>query len=376
MQYMITSYTLFQGHPQTRLSTMDMANIAEYMRCNKVISDLDLEETLNHESMAERSRKRDHCNLQDTVPDCLVNGGNMNTQEMLECFRNEVNFSSPLFRRALAAELGVSKMVVDNELILESGVEFVQNNAHVPFFTGVARREWAHKKPEYYQFYRYTNISHAHVEESVRKIIESAYVARLPGKVSNATVDLISNATFLRYMNDVDFHFDMPGVVIRLQDLEADIEFVAPCQAEVEAYARAGQSNVFVYSFDYIPRGSLIEEDKRFYSMFGDNSVLITRKDMTTHGFKLDAFHGLDHAFIFTQGYSSNFHIEPYSKRDRAMSKMLTRMLANFIIQGANPSTENFTWPMYTNDSAHYVSLNIPPRVIRGGCISQHRVLE
>ncbi|KAI1712156.1 carboxylesterase family domain-containing protein [Ditylenchus destructor] len=343
--------------------------MAEYMRCNKVISDADLEETLSHESTAERTRKRDHCNLQDTVPDCLVNGGNMNTEEMLTCFRNEVNFTSPLFRRALASELGVSKMIVDGELILEAGPDFVEKNAHVPFLTGVARREWAHKKPEYYQFYRYTNLTLPQVEEAVRKVIESAYVARLPVKVSNSTIDLISNATFLRYMEDVDFKvYDMPGVVTRLQDCVL-----------FKAYMRAGQSNLFVYSFDYFPRGTLVEEEKRFYSMFGDNTVSINRKDSSTHGFKLDAFHGLDHAFIFTQGkatflllfkyifvgYSSNFHIDPFSKRDKAMSRMLTRMIANFAIKG-NPSTENFTWPAFTSESAHYVSLNIPPRVIRG----------
>lgn len=37
-------------------------------------------------------------------------------------------------------------MVVDNELILESGLDLVKNNARLPIFTGVARREWAHKK--------------------------------------------------------------------------------------------------------------------------------------------------------------------------------------------------------------------------------------
>lgn len=50
----------------------DMQNIAEYIRCNKVISDEDLTEILNHESLAERERKRKFCNLQDYVPDCLV----------------------------------------------------------------------------------------------------------------------------------------------------------------------------------------------------------------------------------------------------------------------------------------------------------------
>lgn len=50
----------------------DMRNIAEYILCNKVISDEDLLEILGHESLIERERKRDRCNLQETVPDCLM----------------------------------------------------------------------------------------------------------------------------------------------------------------------------------------------------------------------------------------------------------------------------------------------------------------
>lgn len=125
-------------------------------------------------------------------------------------------------------------MVVDNEFITDSGIEYVRTNARVPLMTGVARREWAHKKrrlcpckivvmlcpiAEFYQFFRYENVSREQVEESVRKIIETAYVSRLPSKVANSTIDLVSNATFLRYMNDMDFHYDMPGVVSRLQDV-------------------------------------------------------------------------------------------------------------------------------------------------------------
>ena len=138
---------------------------------------------------------------------------------MLECFKKEVNFSAPLFRRALAVELGVSKMVVDDELITASGLEMIQDNARVPLLTGVAKREWAHKKPEFYQFIKFENLSKSHVEESVRKVIESAFIARLPTKVTNNTIDLISNATFLRYMEDVDFSYSMPEVVKRLQNV-------------------------------------------------------------------------------------------------------------------------------------------------------------
>jgi hypothetical protein len=39
-------------------------------------------------------------------------------------------------------------MVVDGELIVDSGVDLVKANARVPMMTGVARKEWAHKKRE------------------------------------------------------------------------------------------------------------------------------------------------------------------------------------------------------------------------------------
>lgn len=55
-----------------KLPQWDIRNIAEYILCNKVISVEDLIENLRQESLTERERKRDKCNLQDTVPDCLV----------------------------------------------------------------------------------------------------------------------------------------------------------------------------------------------------------------------------------------------------------------------------------------------------------------
>jgi hypothetical protein len=55
------------------------------------------------------------------------------------------------------------------------------------------------------------------VEESVRKIVENAFANTLTHRMTNSTIDLVANATFLRYMQDVEFGFDMPGVVTRLQ---------------------------------------------------------------------------------------------------------------------------------------------------------------
>lgn len=124
-------------------------------------------------------------------------------------------------------------MIVDNELVPESGYNLVSSNARIPIMTGVARREWAHKKrnfwivfysilnflAEFYQFVRFENVSKEQCEESVRKIVESAYVQGLPMKLSSSNIDLISNATYMRYMNDIDFNYEMPEVVYRLQNV-------------------------------------------------------------------------------------------------------------------------------------------------------------
>lgn len=43
-------------------------------------------------------------------------------------------------------QLGVSKMVVDGDLIPTSGAELIRRYAHIPIMLGVAKSEWAHKK--------------------------------------------------------------------------------------------------------------------------------------------------------------------------------------------------------------------------------------
>lgn len=104
-------------------------------------------------------------------------------------------------------------MVMDGELIPSSGAEFVREYAHLPILTGIASREWAHKKrksvptcsqfsfvAEFYEFYRFENLSRAIVESAVRKLIVNSYIPRLSHKISNTTINLISNATFLRYV--------------------------------------------------------------------------------------------------------------------------------------------------------------------------------
>lgn len=41
--------------------------------------------------------------------------------------------------------------------------------------------------------------------------------------------------------------------------MEADIEFVAPCQREIDAYVQ-NNVTVYAYSFDYIPKSPIFEE--------------------------------------------------------------------------------------------------------------------
>ncbi|VDN23551.1 unnamed protein product [Cylicostephanus goldi] len=80
----------------------------------------------------------------------------------------------------------------------------------------------------------------------------------------------------------------------------------------------------------------------------------------------MEAFHGLDHAFIFTRGYSSNFEIRPFTKRDENMAKILTNMVTNFAKTG-DPSTKRFVWPPFKgNVTTEHVSIDLPPKVIQG----------
>jgi hypothetical protein len=111
----------------------ELSNIADYIRCNKLISDQvryfgnliifitiflkDLDEVLAMVPMVNRDRRKAadflsfrssqrSCNLQEHIPDCLNHGGPMLPIEVLACFRMELNFSeNPLFWRALASEV-------------------------------------------------------------------------------------------------------------------------------------------------------------------------------------------------------------------------------------------------------------------------------
>lgn len=65
--------------------------------------------------------------------------------------------------------------------------------------------------------------------------------------------------------------------------MEADIEFVAPCQKEIDAYVRKGLP-VFAYSFDYVPSSPISEEEKRHFKLFGPNAIKVKRLDRPYEG--------------------------------------------------------------------------------------------
>lgn len=340
-----------------------LENLVSYLRCEKVISGVEYtSEVVGDEHTAEELAEK-KCNYQNEIVSCLVD--DQSPQEQMSCLRKGLNFSSSLFRKALAFELGVSKMVVDGVLVPTSGVDLVRQYARIPIMTGVARKEWAHKKPQFYNLHRKSSLTAEEAGESVFRIVEGSFHDTSPVKLSNSTLHLVANASFVRYIDDPSNTYETSRVVSALQTMEADIEFVAPCQREIDAYVQ-NNVTVYAYSFDYIPKSPIFEEEKKTFSLFGAEPVTIIRKDQTLKDRKLEAFHGLDHAFIFSRGYSSNFEIRPFTNEDENMAKILTNMVTNFAKTG-DPSTKRFSWPPFSgNKSVEHISINLPPRVIQG----------
>ncbi|CAJ0565826.1 unnamed protein product, partial [Mesorhabditis spiculigera] len=328
-------------------------------KCEKAISEEDAAEIVGDDYSKDEVMSK-HCNYQDQQIDCLKNT-DLKASELMDCMRKELNLTSALLRKALAIELGVSKLVVDGDLVPSAGPELLLN-ARIPILTGVARREWAHKKPQFYSLPKNNSLARKDVETAVYRIIENSFHVGANDRLSNATLHLIANASFVRYMDDPSNTYETGRVVHALQNMEADIEFVSPCQREINAYAQNGVP-VYVYSFDYVPESPIYEEEMKTFHLFGKDPIKVERRDGGEK--RLDAFHGLDHAYIFSKGYSSNFEIKPFTKKDETLSTMLTNMLTNFVKTG-DPSTKRFTFPPFTNESSQYVSINVPPKIENG----------
>lgn len=338
-------------------ATWSLDNLIQYLRCKKWINEADAHDMVGDEYS---QFKNTFCNFQSTKVGCLTD--DLSKDQIFECLQNELNFTSPYFRKALAVELGVSKIVVDGDLVPSSGLTLAENFARVPIMTGIAQKEWAHKKVQYYNMQRKVELTRKEVDEQVFRIIDSSFHETATNKLSNSTLHLLANSSFIRYLDHPSKTFFTTRVVSSLQKLESDIEFVAPCHREINAYAEK-QIPVYLYTFDYVPEGAIQETESKIYSLFGKVPVSITRTEKEEFDESKQAFHGLDHAFIFSKGYSSNFQIQNYTKRDETLSKMLCTMITNFVKTG-NPSTQRVNWPMYTVNDTRHVSINIPAKIV------------
>jgi hypothetical protein len=61
-------------------------------------------------------------------------------------------------------------MVIDNELIVDSGVELIRAGARVPMMSGVARKEWGHKKRNFFNIFAFSHYSN--LQPSFTNIID------------------------------------------------------------------------------------------------------------------------------------------------------------------------------------------------------------
>ncbi|VDM70294.1 unnamed protein product [Strongylus vulgaris] len=111
-------------------------------------------------------------------------------------------------------------MVVDGDLVPTSGVELVRNYARIPIMTGVARKEWAHKKPQFYNLHRKSTLTAEESGESVFRIIEGSFHDTSATKLSNSTLHLVANASFVRYIDDPSNTYETSRVVSALQKVK------------------------------------------------------------------------------------------------------------------------------------------------------------
>jgi hypothetical protein len=83
----------------------DVVNVAAYLRCEKKFNPVDMAEIIKANPEDYRDDEdSEKCNLQGKVPDCLEEH-TANEEKLLQCFRNELNFTSFLFRKGLTVEV-------------------------------------------------------------------------------------------------------------------------------------------------------------------------------------------------------------------------------------------------------------------------------
>ena len=227
-------------------------------------------------------------------------------------------------RWQMRLQLSVARPIVDGELVDDYGRSLLLAHARMPLMTGLARHEWGHKKAAYYGIDSGQPLNMSRIGQLINMVVQQSYSARDGHRLANSTWALITNATLYAYVQaqSADVAWPVDRLVHTLQQvghrdnvqswqMEADMEFVAPLYAEIDAYASAGRAPVYAYIFDHVPARAITEVDTVVVDVFGArHQVRVQRHIHFAH-----AFHGLDHAYIFTRGYTSNMHLAEWTEQ-------------------------------------------------------------
>uniref|UniRef100_A0A915HRE1 Carboxylic ester hydrolase n=1 Tax=Romanomermis culicivorax TaxID=13658 RepID=A0A915HRE1_ROMCU len=173
----------------------DIENLYEYFACEKLFNRDDLANIFRGQDVTLDGK--DHCNLMFKPLQCSQSD---TVHDLLKCFREKANFSDPYFRKAFAVELGVSKPIVDDEIIPYNVEDLLRKNAKIPIMIGVAEDEWGAKKLIYYSFKAYKNITNETIRQKIWGILEQSYRPSIYSPLSNRTMDLLIDAIVHYYI--------------------------------------------------------------------------------------------------------------------------------------------------------------------------------
>ncbi|VDP07195.1 unnamed protein product [Soboliphyme baturini] len=295
------------------------------------------------------------CNFMKKPMDCE---DSLNSYEKFQCLSEKADFSDPTMRRAYTMALGLSEVVIDGEIIPYDLENWLNKRSRIPVMIGTAAAEWGHKKAIYYGFDSYFDVGKTSAWDLIRQIMEQSAKPYLNFPTDNETLDIITDATFFHYaLHGVNQKkWEMANFVHVLQKVESDIEFVAPMHKEVNMYNQANQT-VYVYEFDYAPSGRVIEEEWTNLKFFGMMKTLRIERSSRVK----KAYHGLDHAFIFTEGYSSNTYFT-YDQNDRQLADTWSTLIMNFVKYGDPTPTTVMNVKWLPSDSARpcYLRISLP----------------
>ncbi|CDW54715.1 carboxylesterase family protein [Trichuris trichiura] len=346
-------------------------NLYKYLTCEKKIT--------SEESWAQVEATQDYgCNFMEHALQC---DSTVTEKDVYECIKLKADFSNPLMRKAFTYEvtyaspfkpnddnsfqLGLGQVIIDGEIIPYNVNELLSNLSRVPILIGVADVEWAHKKAVFYGFKSYTSINEQIALEKAQMIVQQSFMPYFDNTLPNSTLKMIALVALHHYLvwNDSGPPWDMTKFVQALQRMESDIEFTAPMLKEIDLYLNNNQS-VYLYSFEHVPSNDIVEEEWVNVNLFGLKRKVRTERKLPIKR----AFHGLDHAFIFTEGYSSNIFFS-YNDADYKVSDAWCRFITNFAKTG-NPTPQpvhGIVWPPMESHHNGYLTIDWPLRVTESG---------